>query len=271
MDFDLANEIICGLSRAGVSGISFSAGEPLLYFDEIAALLKLCRQLGIYTRVVTNSYWARTANASDRLVLELKEHGLCQLRLSFSRWHQENVDKRNVLNAARSCQKVGMKYFISFITDFTNDDDPYEQYLRDHGLIFFPEPVIYAGRAAAFKYRPIHTDYQANCCDMNPYLTPDLDMYACCDAGMYFPKTNFFYLGNLKDHTIEQLFTKAETDRLYNCIRTMGVTHIASFIGMKARKIITYRKCELCHKLFNTPETLTMLQDNVSRIEAWHR
>lgn len=271
MDFNLAKKIIDGLSRAGVGGISFSAGEPLLYFDEIAALVNLCRQLGIYTRVVTNSYWATTAKVSDRLVLELKEHGLCQLRLSFSRWHQENVNKRNVLNAARSCQKAGMDYFISLITDFSNDDDPYEQYLRDHGLTYFPEPVIYAGRAGAFKCRPIRTDYQANCCDMNPYLTPDLDMYACCDAGMYFPKTNFFYLGNLKYHTIEQLFTKNETDRLYNCIRTMGITHIASFNGMKARKIITYRKCELCRNLFNTPETLTMLRDNVSRLEAWHR
>ena len=271
MDLNLAKEIIYGLSRAGVGGISFSAGEPLLYFDEIAALVTLCGQLRIYSRVVTNSYWAKTANASDRLVLELKEHGLCQLRLSFSRWHQEHVDKRNVLNAARSCQKVGMDYFISFITDFSKDDDRYERYLRDHGLTYFPEPVIYAGRAEAFKHRPIHTDYQANCCDMNPYLTPDLDMYACCDAGMYFPKTNFFYLGNLKDHTIEQLFTKNETDRLYNRIKTMGITHIASFIGMKARKIITYRKCELCRKLFNTPEILAMLRDNVSRLENWHR
>ena len=34
MDFNQAEEIILGLARAGVGGISFSAGEPLLYFDE---------------------------------------------------------------------------------------------------------------------------------------------------------------------------------------------------------------------------------------------
>ena len=175
------------------------------------------------------------------------------------------------MNAARSCRKIGMGYFISFVTDFSEEDDPYEQFLRDHGFTYFPEPVIYGGRAESFKPRTILTDYQANCCDMNPYLTPDLDMYACCDAGSHFSETNFFYLGNLNGNTLEQLFSKSETDRLHNLIRTLGITNIASFSGMKAREIITYSKCELCRKLFNSPETLTRLRAEVSELAAWRR
>jgi len=271
MDHDQAKEIIVEMAQAGVGGISFSAGEPFLYFNEIAELVKLCRRIGIYTRIVTNSFWAKTAETSDHLVSGLKKKGLCQLRLSYSRWHQKNVNRNNVLNAAHSCQKFGLDYFVSFVTDFSKEDDQYEQFLRSHGLTFFPEPVIYAGRAESFKRRRILTDYQANCCDMNPYLTPDLDMYACCDAGSHFPGTNFFYLGNLNDNTLEQLFTKSETDRLHNIIRTMGITNIASFTGMKAREIITYSKCELCRKLFNSPENLTRLRAEVSRLAAWSR
>jgi len=271
MDHDRAKEIIGEMARAGVGGISFSAGEPFLYFKKIAELVKLCSQIGIYTRIVTNSFWAKTAESSDHLISELKKNGLCQLRLSYSRWHQKNVDRNNVLNAARSCRKLGLNYFVSFVTDFSKEDDPHEQFLRDHGLTFFPEPVIYAGRAQSFKPRHILTDYQANCCDMNPYLTPDLDMNACCDAGSHFSETNFFYLGNLNDNTLEQLFTKSETDRLHNLIRTMGITNIASYTGMPAREIITYSKCELCRKLFNSAETLARLRAEVSRLEAWSR
>ncbi len=271
MDHLKAKEIIGEMARAGVGGISFSAGEPFLYINEITALVKLCRQLNIYTRIVTNSFWAKTEVASDAVVSELKKNGLCQLRLSFSRWHQEHVNQNNVLNAARSCQKIGLNYYISFVTDFSLEDDPKEQFLRDHGLLFFPEPVIYAGRAAGFKQRVILTDYQANCCDMNPYLTPDLDMFACCDAGNHFSKTQFFHLGNLNNQTMEQLFAKTETNRLYHLIRTMGITNIASFTGMKARDIITHSKCELCRKLFNTPESLTRLKAEVSQLEAWSR
>jgi len=271
MDHDQAKEIIVEMAQAGVGGISFSAGEPFLYFNEIAELVKLCRKIGIYTRMVTNCYWAKTAGSSDRLVAELKENGLNQLRLSYSRWHQESVNRSNVLNAARICQKIGLNYFISFVTDFSKEDDSREQFLRNHGLTFFPEPVIYAGRAESFKPRRILTDYQANSCSMNPYLTPDLDMYACCDAGTHFPETNFFYLGNLSDNTMEQLFAKSETDRLHHLIRTMGITNIASYAGMKAREIITYSKCELCRKLFNSPETLSRLRAEVSQLAAWSR
>lgn len=271
MDYHRAKEILVEMGRAGVGGISFSAGEPFLCFDEIASLVKLCSRIGMYTRIVTNSFWAGSAAASDRFVSALKENGLCQLRLSYSRWHQENINPNNVLNAARSCQKSGLDYFVSFVTDFSEQDDPYELFLRDHGLVFFPEPVIYAGRAASFKRRNIRTDYQANCCDMNPYLTPDLDMYACCDAGSHFSETRFFYLGNLDHATVEQVFAKTETDRLYNLIRTLGITGIASFSGMSAREIITYSKCELCQKLFNSPETLARLRSDVSQLEAWRR
>ena len=271
MDHDRAKEIIAGMVRAGVGGISFSAGEPFLFFKQIAELVKLCSQIGIYTRIVTNSFWAKTVESSDHLVSELQQNGLNQLRLSYSRWHQDNIDRNNVLNAARSCEKIGLDYFISFVTDFSKEDDPHEQFLRNHCLTFFPEPVIYAGRAESFKRRRILTDYQANCCDMNPYLTPDLDMYACCDAGSHFSETNFFYLGNLNGNTLEQLFSKSETDRLHNLIRTLGITNIASFSGMKAREIITYSKCELCRKLFNSAEILAGLRTDVSRLEAWRR
>ena len=107
---------------------------------------------------------------------------------------------------------------------------------------------------------------------MNPYLAPNLDMFACCDAGSHFTNTNFFHLGNLKHSTIAELFEKSETNRLYNHIRTMGVTDIASFAGFPAREIIQYRKCELCEKLFNSPELLAMLQQETDAgLNSWRR
>ena len=142
MDHTRAKEIMVEMAQAGVGGISFSAGEPFLYVYEMTELLKLCKQVGIYTSMVTNSYWAKKAEASERLVAELKEHGLCQLRLSYSRWHQKSIDRNNVLNAARSCQKIGLNYFVSFITDFSTVDDPYEQFLRDQRLMFSLNPLF---------------------------------------------------------------------------------------------------------------------------------
>ncbi len=261
MELARAKEIIREMAAAGVTGVSFTAGEPFIYFDDLLELVDLCREKKIYTRIVTNSYWAKSPEEAKQLLGMLKQCGLSQLRLSYSRWHQENVPSRNVVNAAHGCMSAGIDYFISFVTDFSEEDDVLEQFLRDNKLKFFPEPVIYAGRADTIGRKAICTDYQENRCAMNPYLAPDLTMYGCCDAGSQFNTTGFFLLGNLENHSVDQLLTKSENDRLYNCIRSMGITTIASFAGIKAREIVTYRKCELCKKLFDSPEALKILRE----------
>ncbi len=263
MDLERAKEIIREMAEAGVTGISFTAGEPFIYFDDLLQLIALCHNEQIYSRVVTNSYWASSPEKAEELLVKLKDHGLCQLRMSFSRWHQQHVPQHNIVHAANGCIKNNIDYFVSFVTDFSTEDDAYEQFLRDHNLKFFPEPVIYAGRADGFTQKTLFTDYQDNRCAMNPYLAPDLTMYACCDAGSHFTKTNFFKLGNLKDHSIDALFCKSENNHLYNCIRTMGISTIASFAGFPAREIVTFRKCELCKKLFDSPKSLTRLKETV--------
>lgn len=267
-----AKGVIRELAGADVKGISFTAGEPFIYFDDLLELVDLCSELNIYTRVVTNSYWAISPDKAREKIHQLRDCGLSQLRLSYSRWHQQHVPKKNVVIAAEASKVAGLAYFISFVTDFSGEDEPGEQYLRDNNLIFFPEPVIYAGRAEGFNQLPVFTDYQENCCQMNPYLAPDMNMYACCDAGSHFSTTNFFRLGNLNDCTIAELFSKSETNKLYNCIRTMGVTTIASYSGMKSSDIVTYRKCDLCKKMFNDPKTLEQLKQAVTtELLRWQR
>jgi hypothetical protein len=273
MELATAKDIIRELAAARVSGISFTAGEPFIYFDDLLELVDLCNDKSIYTRVVTNSSWAKTEDAADQHLIRLQKNGLCQLRLSYSRWHQQHVPRENIVNAAKACVKYGVDYFVSFVTDFSEEDDSYEQFLRNNGLKYFPEPVIYAGRADTFGRHTLLTDFQDNRCGMNPYLAPDLTLYACCDAGSQFNNTNVFKLGNLTEHTVEQLFAKCENSQLYNCIRSLGISTIASFAGVKARDIVTYRKCDLCKELFDSRDTLKMLATAAVRgeLQRWQR
>jgi len=68
------------------------------------------------------------------------------------------------------------------------------------------------------------------------------------------------------------MFRKSEENSLYNHIRNMGITGIASFAGFRARDIIGYRKCELCEKLFNSPEILARLEKEAeSGLNSWYR
>ncbi len=272
MDLARAKAIVSEMALAHVKGISFTAGEPLLFLNDIVELLGVCKKNGIYSRVVTNGFWAKTPRCADDIVSELKTAGLAELRISYSRWHQKHVDRENIVSAAQSSKKLGLDYFISFVTDFSKQDEPYEQYLRDNRLRFFPEPVIYFGRARNFNRPKVFTDYNANRCDMNPYLSPQLDMFACCDAGDRFDQTGFLYLGNLNDHSVEFLFKKYERNRLYHAVKTVGLTPMAASLGIPANEIVTYRKCELCERLLNSKENLTGLQQSAdSTPSPWTR
>lgn len=81
-----------------------------------------------------------------------------------------------------------------------------------------------------------------------------------------------WFLGNLKDYTINELFEKYEQYPLFGLIKTMGLSNIASFIGLNASEIVRYRKCELCEKLFNSPENLKYLETVAeSDLGLWKR
>jgi hypothetical protein len=59
---------------------------------------------------------------------------------------------------------------------------------------------------------------------------------------------------------------------LYHLIRTMGLTNMASYLGLKAREIVQYRKCELCEKLFNSEKNLSILTESAtSDLINWRR
>ncbi len=272
MKLDLAKQILEEMAGSGVRGVSFTAGEPFLYFEDLLELVDTCKRNKIYSRVVTNSYWAKSLDKARHYAKRLAQQGLCQMRLSYSRWHREHVARKNILHAAQACSEMGIDYFISFITDFSREDDTNEEFLQDNSLKYFPEPVIYSGRAESFERKRLQTDYQENRCSMNPYLAPDLSMYGCCDAGTHFTTTNFFYLGSLKESSVEQLLSKHETSLLYNCIRSMGISTIASFTGMKAREIVSFHKCDLCKQLFDNGEMLAKLEKHsTGELLRWSR
>ncbi len=263
MDFVRATEIIEEMADARVTGVSFTAGEPLLFFQDLCGLIQVSRQHRIYTRVVTNGLWAKTPEQAGKIVSLLIASGLSQLRISTSRWHQEHVSRSNIVHAASECVKQGLDYFVSFVTDFSETDDAMEQFLQENHLRYFPEPVIFFGRADQFDRKRILTDYYHNMCPMNAYVSPSQDMFACCDAGNRFSETGFLHLGNLKDASVDELFQKKEQNPLYHLIRTIGLTPMASYLGFKAREIVQYRKCELCEMLFNSRGNLEKLEMGV--------
>ena len=65
MTLERAMVIIEQMARCNVTGISFTAGEPPIFFEDMTRLVKLCHEKDIYSRVVTNCFWAKTAEHAE--------------------------------------------------------------------------------------------------------------------------------------------------------------------------------------------------------------
>ena len=73
MAFPRAEAIIEEMARCRVQGVSFTAGEPFLFLKDILRLVQKCKKNGMYSRMVTNGFWAGTARQADQMAEELKE------------------------------------------------------------------------------------------------------------------------------------------------------------------------------------------------------
>jgi hypothetical protein len=263
MPLDTAERILADLAAEGVKGISFTLGEPLLHYEDLRRLIRRSDGLGLFTRVVTSAYWASSAESADRIVAGLRQSGLSQLRVSCSRWHQADIPLENVANAARTCEKHGLNCFVSFLTDFSPEDDRLEAFLRERRLRYFPDPLLYFGAAARFRRPGIRYGYGPNRCVLSPTLTPSLDLFACCGPGVLFRKTGFFHVGNLGENSVHDLLRRMENHGLFRRIRTEGLTSLAVSLGFSASRIVTYPMCELCREIFDSREHVGTLESQV--------
>ena len=263
MSFENAKDIILQAKSIGTKKIWFTLGEPFLYIDDIKKLVSLCNSLGIMTRIVTNAFWASNSQKSDEMVKEMGDCGLTQLRISASRFHQTEIDLQNVINAAQSCVKHNLDYYISFITDYSAEDEEIGVKLKKSGLNYSKESLICFGEALESKKYKLPDDYSHKCKALNPIVTPDLKVYVCCGIGGYFDKTNFFYLGDLKGKKLSEINeTYIQKNRILDLIRSIGLVELAKIAGFDANEATKMHRCILCEKLFNSV-------DNIKKIEAF--
>ena len=88
--------------------VCFSGGEPTLLGDDLYRALRLCKEHGVITRVVTNAYWATSSEAALDFVRGLRDAGLDELNISTDDYHLPFI----------SLQRVRFAYEAALRLDF---------------------------------------------------------------------------------------------------------------------------------------------------------
>lgn len=134
--------IVNELQKANVFGVTFSGGEPLLFYETLREGIRLASEYGIKCTVNSNLTSLTYGQAKD-----LKEMGVDAMLTSIhsfdERDHEQITHKkgsfRQVLRGIRICEEVGLNVGVNMVVTRANKDQVIEtgRYIKSLGVGYF--------------------------------------------------------------------------------------------------------------------------------------
>ena len=278
---DAKQYVLEAASIPEIRKFTFTGGEPFLFQDEHAELIKLASDLGLSTRVVTNGFWAKNKASGLQMLARMKAAGLRELNFSADKFHLEEMEAQTLRNALECAKELGYARIISFVT---NDDRPVldnlaEMYglpraelrdlrellgelgctedldpIKDDAIFVFAGGLIGLGRAAEhpdeLRHFPVSMFPRGVPCGEvvnKPVIYPDGDFQACCCAG---GKMGVFTVGNLHDEPLSELYPRMLARSQFRMINTYGPLELYKAIARARADLPRQGRytsiCELC-------------------------
>jgi len=142
-----------------VKWIYFEGGEPFLFYPLLLEGVKIARNMGFQVGIVTNSYWATSAQDAEFWLRPLHELGLDQLSISDDSFHYREEEDNSAKRALSAAHKLGMQ------TSSISIEKPFAEVLpgqgQDKGAPVIGGGAMFKGRAvekltAGLPRRPWH-------------------------------------------------------------------------------------------------------------------
>lgn len=147
MTLPIIQQVIEESTKTGsVKWIYFEGGEPFLYYPLLLEGVKLARNAGFQVGIVTNAYWATSAEDAALWLSPLQKLGLDHLSISDDSFHYGEEERNSAKRALSAAHKLGMKTSSICIRQPYVDEQPGEGQSKG-------TPVV--GGGAMFKGRAV--------------------------------------------------------------------------------------------------------------------
>ncbi|MCK4614766.1 MAG: radical SAM protein [Thermoplasmata archaeon] len=88
--------------------VYFEGGEPFLFYPLMREGIKMARDMGIKTGIVTNAYWALSDEDAELWLEPLREIGVSDLSISNDSFHYEDEKENPAGFALSAAKRLGM-------------------------------------------------------------------------------------------------------------------------------------------------------------------
>jgi len=93
----------------GIELVYFEGGEPFLFYPLMIEGIRMARELGFQTGVVTNAYWATSAEDAELWLRPLAELGVADVSLSDDAFHHGAVAESPAKVALAAARALGLR------------------------------------------------------------------------------------------------------------------------------------------------------------------
>jgi len=254
------------LAQAGILGISFTGGEPLLACQQVMVMSEAAVAVGIETSVVTAAHWSSSQILAEETVQRFDSIDCWDL--SFDLYHLEWVSLENIKYAHKAISTAGKKLNLRF----SYNDPPSDEELQIlselrtlDGAQCVAQRVRAVGRAkelniiSSERYNPL----------MKPCLTQGLVVrydgtVAPCCLNLVESRTHPFQFGDTHTQSLVAIHSAFMRNPLLQLIRSVGFGQLRDWLvegGLVSRlpEPMPDEVCELCEVILQDKEIATYL------------
>ncbi|HYP29262.1 MAG TPA: radical SAM protein [Blastocatellia bacterium] len=260
----------------GFPQIIFTGGEPFLRFPLLKRGVEAVYLRGGSSGIFTNALWGKTLESARETLKQLP--GLTHLYLSSDVYHLEFVPAQYILNVIAVARELSIPTVVICIT-YTSEEDKRDMtalfegqgdYVNFHYGRVIPSPQVH--RLVSDAYSCMHEfvpeNFPSQCFLHTPLVNPNGTLSTCHIGKVetHFEITESpYYLGNLKEEKLRDIFARAEENSAYQLLRVYGPQALvkialASEAGDRLRDEKFSCECHMCFMVMRNPEVVSELQ-----------
>ncbi len=245
--------------------VSFTGGEPFLYYPLVYKVMSFARGLGLISEVVSNSFWASSyVKAHDKL-RALREIGLINYVTSLDDFHIEFIPMDYINNAIKAAYDLGMKVTIKTLeygSAAIKSKDLIEllNITPNNRLVLQRLTPVHEGRAKGidgFKTDNLNStniNFSGGCDKIIkfPAVDPTGNLFPCCGFG-----NGARLAGNALSEDFYELLVRMQNNLLFNLLATAGPLEIYRRVKERMPQLhepIFSNPCEMCNYLYTSEE-----------------
>lgn len=263
--------------------IVWTGGEAFLLGNRLAECLEYAKNKGLYSRIVTNGYWATNHSQANKKLEVLKQAGLCELNLSTGDNHQEFVSIDRVMTAALESLRLGINTVISIETTKYSKFKENDIYLHplyesiqveklDEKLTLLNATWVSFHKDEKYSYDSIEQkEVEYGCNNLYNFIGLNLknEIVFCCGLTLeYIPEMK---LGKDSGDKIKEAYDKQKNDFIKRWLFVSGPINILKQAIEWDDSIVAPKfahHCQTCAYIFQNDKVRQSIINNYKTIEG---